>query len=332
MPSTSPFHEGELQVQRLAGEAEIARRNGSLIADAIIPGARPFIAALPYAVAATRDADGRPWAHLLLGEPGFARTGNDGRRVDIDLARTFTRPDDPFWQQRAADPRVGLLFIELGTRRRLRVNGTTTLLDGDSPPPDGDGPPVDGEHLEPGGDGQQLVLDVLESYPNCPKYIQRRAVIGTPRPTDRAPVARTGNGPLPAELQALVRAADTFFVASGHPERQLDASHRGGDPGFVRLLDDGTLEIPDYAGNSMFNTLGNLAADPRAGLLFVDFANGRTLQLTGDTELLWDQDHGPDRTGGTHRLWRLRVTAWRESTLPADVTWEFMDASPYNPS
>ncbi len=300
------YHEGELEIQRRAGELESGRRNGVVIGDMIKGGARPFIERQRYVVVGSLDGDGQPWTHVLFGETGFARS-EDGRRVTFDLARAFVDESDPLWSRLKHDARVGLLFVELGSRRRLRVNGTTRR------------------------DGDRLLVDVDEAYPNCPKYIQRREVIGRIAPAGaELPSARTG-AVLPDDLQSLIRKADTFFVASAHAERGVDASHRGGLPGFVRVLGDRTLEIPDYPGNSMFNTLGNLATDPRAGLLFVDFTGGRTLQLSGRAEILWDQEEARKRTGGTGRIWRLHVTGWREAALPADVAWELLDASPFNP-
>ncbi len=133
------------------------------------------------------------------------------------------------------------------------------------------------------------------------------------------------------DQRALIQMADTFFVASAHPQRGVDASHRGGPPGFVNLLDERTLRITDYVGNSMFNTLGNFSANPRAGLIFLDFDRSRTLQMIGRPEILWDQDDAGSETGGTRRFWLLQVERWCEMSLPATVRWEFLDYSPYNP-
>ena len=69
-------------------------------------------------------------------------------------------------------------------------------------------------------------------------------------------------------------------------ERSMNASHRGGPPGFVEVVDDRTLRIPDYVGNSMLNTLGNLTVNPHAGLVVLDFGPNRTLQLTRRAEIL----------------------------------------------
>lgn len=303
MNAPGPYHDGELEVQRRAGEVDRGRRNGVVIRDTIVGGARAFLEQLRYAVVGSRDDAGQPWAHVLIGDAGLARA--EGEAVVFDLARVVVDPSDPLWSHVEHDPDVGLLFIDLGNRRRLRVNGAARR------------------------DGDRLVVDVHEAYPNCPKYIQRRALVGALARAE-GEAARTGTD-LPADLQELVRTADTFFVASAHAKRGVDASHRGGAPGFVRVVDDRTLEIPDYPGNSMYNTLGNLARDPRAGLLFIDFEANRTLQLTGTTRTRWNQEEARDRTGGTGRVWQLQVNGWRAAPLPAHTQWEFLDASPFNP-
>jgi hypothetical protein len=77
------------------------------------------------------------------------------------------------------------------------------------------------------------------------------------------------------------------------------------------------LTAPDFAGNQIFNTLGNLAANPRAGLLFLDFATGHALTLTGKTEIVWD---GPELAAfaGAQRLIRFTVEqgVWIENAAP----------------
>ena len=131
--------------------------------------------------------------------------------------------------------------------------------------------------------------------------------------------------------RAWIAAADTLFVASAHPQQGADASHRGGRPGFVQIVADNNLRIPDYSGNSMFNTLGNFESYPRAGLAFLDFERGRLLQLTGRPVIRWDLDDPQQHTGGSGRFWDFEVDRWRESDLPCQLHWEFIDFSPFNP-
>jgi uncharacterized protein len=110
----------------------------------------------------------------------------------------------------------------------------------------------------------------------------------------------------------VITKADTLFVASAHSERGVDASHRGGNRGFVRVVDDRTLRIPDYKGNCIFNTLGNFPVNPRAGVVLLDFESHRTLQLVGRPEILYNMDDSDGQTGGTRRYWHYTLIAgWR---------------------
>ena len=278
----NPYHEGELLVQERLGERTEGRRNGRAIADSILKGALKYVEQQSLAVAGTVDDEENIWASVLVGEPGFLRAP-DVSSIEVDLTRIESNPEDPLWTNIRYDSRVGLLVIDLGTRRRLRINGRITR----STP-------------------EQLRLDVDESYPNCPKYIQRRhlAVAGASG-LEAASESRRGRR-LGSDQRRLIGSADTFFVASAHPDRGVDASHRGGPPGFVRILDDARIRVPDYTGNRMFNTLGNFAVNPRAGLVLLDFERSRELQLIGRAEIQWDLDDPANETGGTGRFWTSR--------------------------
>ena len=126
--------------------------------------------------------------------------------------------------------------------------------------------------------------------------------------------------------RAWIASADTFFIASGHrgegesPTFGMDASHRGGDPGFVQV-DGDTLVFPDYAGNNHFNTIGNLVADPRAGLLFVDFERGSLLQLTGRATIDWDSD-AVARIPGARRLVTFAIEEIVELPAALPLRWD----------
>lgn len=302
----SPFHEGELKVQSLAGELEMAERNGSVIANRIVGGALPFLAQQSMTVFASRDGRGRLWASMLFGSRGFMKSAN-GRRVSFDLSQMLVQLQDPFWQNVAADPTVGMLAIELGSRRRIRINGNISRLAENT-----------------------LQLEVREAYPNCPKYITRRIVktvaAGQAKKTEINRGSRLG--PLQEELLAR---GDVLFIATAHPTRGADASHRGGNPGFIEVADGETVRIPDYAGNSMFNTFGNLVVNPAAGLAVPDFEQGRVLQLTGRAEVVFNGNDPVNATGGTHRFLVFHVDEWLELGLPAGVKSELLDYSPFNP-
>ena len=305
MPAFS-FHPGERAVQLRAGEAAIADRNGTVIAASILGGARPFIQKQFMVVLASSDTNGRTWSSVVYGKPGFAYASGDAE-IALDVATARRDGADPFWANVAVNPAMGMLFIELGSRRRYRINGVVTR-----------------------NDDAGLVIAVREAYPNCPKYIQRRELraMNADGASDGV-VTGTGIG---GSVEALLRAADTVFVASANAGTGADASHRGGPRGFVQVTGLNTLRLPDYHGNSIFNTLGNIELDARFGLSVPDFEGGRLLQLSGRARLLWDQDDPHGTTGGTGRFLEVDVERWILRHIAERVEWEYLDASPFNPA
>ena len=273
-----PFHPGELEAQERAGGGA----GGGGIRDFMSDQHRAFFEALPFVVVASVDA-GWPAATILAGEPGFVRAPDAWTlRIAAPLDAA-----DPALESLVACAPVGLLGIELATRRRNRANG-----------------------LVVSADAGELVVDVRQSFGNCPKYIHPREI----RRVAPRLLAVESLRRLDPDAARMVSTADTFFIASAARVAEanggVDVSHRGGPPGFVRVEGD-TLTIPDFEGNRYFNTLGNLVANPRAALLFVDFEGGDLLHLRGTTEIVWD---GPElgRFPGAERLWRLHVDrAWR---------------------
>ena len=300
----TPFHAGEQEVQARAGVRAMADRVGNSIHASIPAAARDFLRAQPFAVVASVAADDSPWASLLIGAPGFIRAV-DERTVRIEA---LPPPGDPLGDNLRANPEIGLLAIEPATRRRMRVNGVGEAST---------------DHLE---------VRTRQVYANCPKYIQARAVEppGDATPAHRAADLRRGDA-LTADQQAWIAGADTFFIASAHPEGGADASHRGGNPGFVRVAGPRQLIFPDYAGNNMFNTLGNIAATSRAGLLFLDYERGGTLQISGRARVIWDAPRMAEYAAA-ERLVEIDVERTIERHDGDPLHWRFMDYSRFNPS
>lgn len=306
VPTENPYHEGELLVQQRVGEVVEAQKNGRIISNSILKGALKLIEHQPMVVLGSVDNQQNVWASVLVGYPGFMQAV-DQHTVDFDLTQAQCNWHDPFWNNIETYSSVGTLIIELATRRRLRLNGRITRT------------------------ASRLRLKIKESYPNCPKYIQRRHItIHSEKLSSHSSRPEAGKR-LKPDQQALITTADTFFVASAHPTRGIDASHRGGNPGFVRVIDNRTLQIPDYIGNSMFNTLGNFMINPRAGLVFLDFERHRTLQLIGQPEILWELNDLTHASDGTQRYWTLKIERWLETELWQALQWEFLDYSPHNP-
>ena len=284
------FHSGEVEVQGRLGVREEAEPIAQGIAAEIPRGVRLMLRDQRMAAAASLDERGRPWASLLTGPPGFIQAADE--RL-LSLATTPI-PGDVLVENLKRRAELGLLVIDPRTRLRLRVNGRGLL----SP------------------EGVFLVADQV--YGNCSKYVQKRRLVAD---SGNEPGEARRSSSLDERERAMVARADTFFIATWHPAGGADVSHRGGRPGFVRVLDERTLEFPDYPGNNMFNTLGNLVGHPKAGLLFVDFERGDLLQVVGEAQILWEPK----------RAVRVAIDEVHELPGASPLRLELVEPSPANP-
>ncbi|MEU9732666.1 pyridoxamine 5'-phosphate oxidase family protein [Streptomyces sp. NPDC048002] len=286
------YHAGSLAVQERLGVRDLADHVGRSVGAGIKPVAAAFLELQPLLVVGAADpATGRVWAAALSGEPGFVRaTGT--RQVSVAGGGS---PAAPLAAALATDGTpAGVIALDPRTRRRMRLGGRIR------PTPRG------------------FVIEADRVFANCPKYLQRRE--GYETPPGRTPGEPVRGTELTGEQARFVTAADTFFLASVH-EGGADASHRGGNPGFLRVDSPHELSWRDYPGNSMFLSLGNLAADPRAGLLVLDWTSGTALHLTGEART----EYTPER--------RVRFTLFEVLEIPAAVPlrWSPPEYSPANP-
>jgi ferredoxin-NADP reductase/predicted pyridoxine 5'-phosphate oxidase superfamily flavin-nucleotide-binding protein len=294
--STSPFHEGEQRIQtKLRVRDEIEPWARQVVHAALPDQHREFYAQLPFLVISARDDHGHPWVTLLAGEPGFAHSPNSSE-LAIAIAPAV---GDPLHDAIQCGDDVGILGIEPHTRRRNRVNGRVSQRDRNG-----------------------FRLEVDQGFGNCPKHITERTARPV-SPSPRASHAERSNS-LSDAAQRWIANADTFFVGTGFRGRGesvtygMDASHRGGPPGFVRVLDGQTLLFDDYAGNNHYNTLGNLDMDARASLLFVEFERGSLLHLRGRATVLWQGDQRTIRFELDEAVERPHALALRWSDPRAD--------------
>jgi uncharacterized protein len=303
------WHVGERALQQRAGSAEVLAKAASRILQPFMSEQqRLFFPQLPFLVTGCIDAQGWPWASLLAGKPGFAWS------PDPTVLRVNSLPPqgDPLAEALAPGASLGLLGIELPTRRRNRVNG----------------------HVA-GVDAQGFSVDVDQSFGNCAQYIQRRDYAA--EFTGDALMTSFCNLDDP-EARAVLSTCDTFFVATyatttdskGEEGAGVDVSHRGGRPGFVRVDADGTLTIPDYSGNRFYNTLGNILINPRAGIVVPDFDRGDLLLITGEASVGTEPEDLMEARSveGAQMLWRVkpRRGLWLRQALP--MRFAFRDWSP----
>lgn len=294
------WHEGEKFIQAKLGVVERMDIVGRRVVRDFMPDQhRDFYAQLPFIVLGSVDAQGDAWATFLEGRPGFMSSPT---RTTLDLA-TRAHPADPAAEGMRDGAPVGLLGMEMHTRRRNRMNGRLA-------------------HTDAG-----LHIDVDQSFGNCPRYIQLRELAFEREPGAPFTGQAEHLAALDTEARALIAGADAFFVASyadRAERRQVDVSHRGGKAGFVRIGDDGMLTIPDFDGNLFFNTLGNIVVNGKAGLLFVDFASGDMLQMSGDAEVVFDS---PEIAAfqGAERLWTFKPRRIVRRRAGLALRWTFQD-------
>lgn len=301
------FHQGELKVQEMSGEALIAQSRTRMIAPEIMSGVIPFLEKQALLFLSSANQAGEVWISALLGDPGFIQVPSK-TELSVLLPYVFSSKEDILFKNLKENPELGALVMDFSHRRRFRINGPAEV------------------------DEAGIHLGVREAYGNCPKFIQRR-VIHAMNPFEEVEAEQSSGVELKESQKAWISEADTFFLGSRSLEGKMDASHRGGKPGFVQILNGNTLRVPDYPGNSMYNSLGNMFEQPQAGLLFLDFEQGKTLQLTGKVELQMDQNSPEDleRSGGSGRFWTFQIEKWIETRNHHKVDWELIDYSPFNP-
>ncbi|MEV6197106.1 pyridoxamine 5'-phosphate oxidase family protein [Streptomyces sp. NPDC051920] len=301
------YHSGSRTIQDRVGVRDLADHVGRAVGQGIRPVAAAFLELQPMLIVGAAAPDGGTrredepgpagggavWASLLTGEPGFVRA--TGAR-QISVVGGLPAGDPLTAALAVPGTAVGTIALDPRTRRRMRLDGRVR------PTPRG------------------FAVEADQVFANCPKYLQQRQTYE--KVTGRTPgVPRRGTELTPSQRE-FVTAADTFFVATVHAHG-ADASHRGGNPGFVRVDTPRELSWPDYPGNSMFLTLGNLTADPRAGLLFLDWTSGSVLQLTGTART----EFAPDG----ERTVRFTLSEAVETPAASPLRWSAPAYSPANP-
>jgi uncharacterized protein len=295
------FHAGEIEVQSRAGVEAEAARNGVGIHSQIALPAYYFLQQRRFAFAGFADQNSSVWCSILTGEPGFLQA-TPPETLAIQLN---TNADPLLLRELEREQDLGLLVIDFATRRRMRFNGKAQTAEG------------------------KIMLHTREVFGNCPRYIQMRTIVEA-KETLLSTQLRRASEELSSSHIELITRSDTFFIATSFQETGTDVSHRGGMPGFVRVLSPSLLAWPDYDGNKMFQTLGNLTVNSAAGLLFLDFDSGDTVQLTGTTDILWDQNSLKDFSGA-QRVLRFHIKRVIVTSNAVPFTWKFLEYSPFNP-
>jgi len=329
------YHEGELEVQDRAGVLEQSQRIGNMMIKDHMPDQhRNFFSQLPMVFIGAADKQNDVWASVLFGEPGFIHSPDESQLIINQQLNQL----EPLANQLQLGDDIGLLGLELETRRRNRSN--MILAENND---------------------QQMVLSVKQCFGNCPKYIQRRERIKVEHTEAPESIKFTN---INSELREFITQADSFYIASrsatnnsnddnidvnndnSTPEDNIDdstdnnikqrtpnnsgvdVSHRGGIPGFIKFNDAGELLIPDYAGNNLYNTLGNITKNPNVGLLFIDYDNSHLIMLTGEAHIVWAEDETLPFSK-VDRMTRFRLKHGYHIKHSVPFRWSLQDYSPF---
>lgn len=278
--SNEIWHAGELAVQQRAGSAELMEKVGSkFIRPFMPPQHRDFFQSLSMIFIGYQDHCAVNHANLFFGDSHFIHSPSE---TELQINTQYSLDNMNNNQFNIGD-RIGLLGIEFATKRRNRLNAIITDIT-----------------------QKQISLRVLQSFGNCHKYIANKQLSHNPL---YGKTHCTTHHVLNEEDQRMIRESDQCFIVSSFDDGQassnrgVDISHRGGPRGFVRIINQGTLEIDDYPGNGFFNTFGNIQSNPNTSLLFVDWQRGHALRLETRAQILWhDQAQTPSTPAAQRQL------------------------------
>lgn len=302
-----PFNQGEIEIQTKLGVHEQVMAFAPRVIREFMPDQhREFFAQLPLLFVGSIDARGRPWASAVFGRPGFLHAP----QPTVLQVNTHPSFGDPLNYNLQIGNSLGFLGLEHHTRRRNRLSGKVAVRD---------------------ANGFEIAVD--QSFGNCPRYIHARTF-------DILPEIDQNNATLPmqrfrklgARAKKIIADTRSFFIASyfredaNNPSHGADVSHRGGEPGFVKISGDDTLTYPEFSGNLHYNTLGNIHKNPLAGLLFMDFDNGDMLYLTCSAEIIWESEDLVDFDGAQQLVrFRLDQGILVQGAMP--LRWQSQEAS-----
>ncbi|KAJ5467214.1 Riboflavin synthase-like beta-barrel [Penicillium sp. IBT 31633x] len=317
LSDTVPWHEGE---ERLHNLLRVPHSDNPTV-PYLSPRAAFLVREAPLIALGILDSQGRPWSTVWGGAAGFAEPVSESS--SIGLRTQVDSKYDPVVQAllsanhttESAGKMISGLAVDLENRRRVKLYGRIVA-----------------GSLSDGDEGQaQLVVHIQESLGNCPKYMNKKHIV----PAQSDPKLISDSPQLSAAAIELLSRADTMFVSSSHGATTMDTNTRGGPAGFIRVesndVSGAVIVYPEYSGNRLYQTLGNLQTTPRAGFVVPDFASGNVLYFTGSTEILVGKNAATILPRSNLAL-RVTIAAAIFVENGLGFRGEAGDPSPYNPS
>ncbi|KAK5166942.1 uncharacterized protein LTR77_007671 [Saxophila tyrrhenica] len=326
-----PWHDGEEQMRKALHVPD----HDNPTVPALSPQLANHLQIAPLIAIGTLDKEGRPWTTLWgNGDKGFAQPVGQGV---IGIRTPVTGKHDPVVEElvgkeakgdvvreEGTGRMVSGLTIDLETRKRVKmygrmVAGALSIREDEATDHE--------EHVAE----VQLVIKIEQSLGNCPKYLNKKHIV----PAISKPELVSDSLKLPQQALDLLEKADLFFISSSQHDQDMDTNHRGGPPGFMRVVsnDDpgAALVYPEYSGNRLYQTLGNLQVNPLAGVCVPDFETGDMLYFTATTNILVGKDAAALLPRSNLAI-KLTITASRFVTNALPFRGVEGERSPYNPN
>ncbi|EED23081.1 oxidoreductase, FAD-binding, putative [Talaromyces stipitatus ATCC 10500] len=287
-----PWNQGEIALQRILHVPPTENPTSTFLSQY----GQSMVSRAPLIGLGALDANSRPWSTVWGGETGFSSV------IDSDIVGMRALVD------RVHDPVVQSLFghseetgsirvdgqgkmisgvtIDLENRKRVKLYGKVIMGTLEDPEGEDEG----GRGLVGKRGHAQLVVKIEESLGNCPKYLHKKHII----PALPQPKLISTSPKLPPQAIELINKADCFFISTYHQNTDMDTNYRGGPSGFVRIISNqpegAVLVYPEYSGNRLYQSLGNLMMNHQAGLVIPDFETGDAVYMTVTTEILIDDE------------------------------------------
>ena len=323
------WHEGEIAMAKAMRVPDMDNPTVPTLSPQLANHAR----IAPLIAMGTLDKQGRPWTTLWGGEKGISQPIAEGI---LGIRSQVVRQHDPVVEELVGKEGDGTvvreegvgrmvsgLTIDLETRKRTKLYGR--MIAGALSMREDEATETQQHVAE-----VQLVLKIEQSLGNCPKYLNKKHV----ELAESDPELVSDNPQLPQQALDLLLKADLFFLSSANHDQDMDTNHRGGPAGFVRVISNdpsgAVLCYPEYSGNRLYQTLGNLKVNPVVGICVPDFDTGDMLYLTGTTEILI----GPEAAKVLPRsnlAVKITTTAARFVATALPFRGVPGESSPYNP-
>lgn len=247
----SVYHEGEVYVQELMGVRDLANSLSSMFQNTLSPVAIQFLKSINFSILSFNIDNKELFSCVVYGLESFIKIVNLDE-ILISLDKKSFIPKHIINHENLS---IGFLGLDFENKMRIRINGKGKIQD------------------------NNLHFKIKQVYSNCPKYIEARKLIG--KKEFQKNTAIYNYSEFNQKSEDIIKNANTFFLSSCHIIRGADVSHKGGYQGFLKVVGPSKLEFDDFAGNNMYNSLGNIHINPQVNIVVIDFDKNDILHIQG---------------------------------------------------